>query len=101
MNGWPASAYTAVMKPNTETSLLDGLLEPITQCLTPKAAARLAELRADDATQQRMDELATKCQEGALSEEERTEYAAYMSAANVLAIMQAKARRIVASGTAA
>ena len=89
------------MAPDFETKLLDGLLDPVTRCLTPEAAGQLAGLRADDATQRRMDELAEKSGDGTLSEEEREEYGAYVSAANVLAILQAKARRLVAGGTAA
>jgi hypothetical protein len=93
--------YTPFMVTNFETKLLDDLLDPVTRCLTPEAAARLVGLRADDAAQRRMDELAEKSGDGTLSEDERAEYAAYISAANLLAILQAKARRLVAGGTAA
>jgi hypothetical protein len=89
------------MAPDFETKLLDGLLEPVTRCLTPEAARRLAGLRADEAAQKRMDELAEKSGEGTLSDDERAEYGAYVSVANVLAILQAKARRLVAGGAAA
>jgi hypothetical protein len=49
-------------------------------------------LRADEETQVRVRELAEKCNEGTLSPEERSEYEAYIMAAEVVAILQAKAR---------
>jgi len=84
-----------------ETKLLDEILDPVTRSLSPRAAAKLAKLRASRAMQKRVDELADKCGEGTLTEEERAEYAAYVSVANLLAILQAKVRRIAAGGTAA
>jgi hypothetical protein len=73
-------------------NILSRLLEPVTECLTPEAARRLVELRADAATQQRVDELADKNTEGLLTEEEKAEYEAYVSASTFIAILQAKAR---------
>lgn len=76
----------------TATRLLDRLLDPVSRCLSPRAARELASLRADDEVQAHVRELAEKCNEGALSAEERAEYEAYVIAANVVAILQAKAR---------
>ena len=42
-----------------------------------------------------MDELAEKCNEGQLSSEEREEYGTSIRFANYLAIIQAKARRLL------
>ena len=42
-----------------------------------------------------MDELAEKCNEGLLSSEEREEYETGVRFANYLAIIQAKARRLL------
>lgn len=88
------------MASEQEIHLLDRMLEPVAQCLTPDAARRLIGLRADAAAQQRMDELAEKCSNGQLSADERAEYEAYISAANLLAVMQAKARRVLATDAA-
>jgi hypothetical protein len=93
--------YDGCMATNIETKLLDGILDPVTRCLTPEAAQKLVELRANSDLQKRMDELAEKAGEGQLSDEERAEYAAYISAANVIAVLQAKARRLALNGTAA
>ena len=45
-------------------SILDRLLDPLGRCLTPEAARRLLELRADPVAQARIDELVEKCNQG-------------------------------------
>jgi hypothetical protein len=74
---------------------LDELLEPIGACLTPEVAERLAQLVAPESVQTRMQELARKSAEGALSDHEREEYEAFVSAGNFIAILQSKARRLL------
>ena len=49
----------------------------------------------DDETQQRIDELADKCNEGKLSPEERAEYQEFVSLFNLLTLLQARARSIL------
>ena len=83
------------MRMEYETALLDRILEPVSDCLTPEAAGRLVGLRADPMAQQRMDELADKSTSGELSPDEQMEYEAYISAANLLAILQAKAQKLL------
>ena len=72
---------------------LDRMLEPVSRCLTPEVADRLVQLQADPELQARIDELADKCTEGDLTDEERGEYETYVRAGNVIAILQAKARK--------
>jgi hypothetical protein len=74
------------------TRLLDRLLDPVGRCLSRRAARELASLRADDEIQAHVRQLAEKCNEGTLSAEERAEYETYVMAANIVAILQAKAR---------
>ena len=62
---------------------------------TSTSAVALVELRADPELQGRMDELAEKCNEGKLSSEEREEYETSVRFANYLAIIQAKASRLL------
>ncbi len=62
---------------------------------TPEVARALTQLRADPKLQARMDELAEKCNEGRLTSAEREEYETSIRFANYLAIIQAKARRLV------
>lgn len=81
------------MNENTKAiRVLDPLLDPIGRCLSKRATRELASLRADEEVQARVHELAEKCNEGTLSTEERAEYEGYVLAANVVAILQAKAR---------
>jgi hypothetical protein len=48
---------------------------------------------------QRVAELAAKCNEGQLTDDERAEYEAYASANHLIALMQAKARRQLAEAS--
>ena len=75
--------------------ILDELLEPVGECLTPDVAARIAGLRAHPQTQDRLDELAEKNAAGKLTRREEAEYEAYVEALDVIAILQAKARKAV------
>jgi hypothetical protein len=77
------------------TTTLDRLVEPVVRILTPEVARALIQLRADPELQARMDELAEKCNEGQLTSEEREEYETSVRFANYLAIIQAKARRLL------
>jgi len=81
----------------TTSEYLDRMLEPLSRCLTPEAAERLVHLRTDPQLQARLEELAGKCAAGALSEEERMEYEAYLETGNLIAILQAKARALLAA----
>ena len=85
------------MTPATEITLLDRLLEPVSRCLTPEAAQQLVALRADPAVQSRIDTLADKSTEGQLTDTERDEYETYVRAIDFIAVLQAKARRLLLS----
>jgi hypothetical protein len=70
----------------------DRILDPV---ITPELARQLVAYRADEATQARIDELAEKCNEGLLTSEERAEYEDFVSAIDLVSILQAKARRVL------
>ena len=72
------------------------MLEPLARCFTPVVARQIAELRADRVTQARIDELAAKCIEGELTEVEERDVRAYVEAIELIGILQAKARAILA-----
>jgi hypothetical protein len=80
------------MQSTTTFQFLDRLLDPVGRCLSEEAARELANLRADEETQARVRELAEKCNEGTLSPEERAAYESYVLAADIVAILQVKAR---------
>ncbi len=73
-------------------AVLDRFLEPVRQCLTPELARQLVAFRADKSTQAYVDELARKCNEGAMTAAERAEYEALVEEADLIALLQAKAR---------
>jgi hypothetical protein len=84
------------MEDITESTILDKMLDPVARCFTPAVAKQIADLRADRVTQSRIDELAAKCNEGELTEAEEREYRSYVEAIELIGILQAKARAILA-----
>ncbi len=82
-----AMSLTAAERP-----LVDRLLEPLSRCFQGGGEAALLNLRADPTLQARIDELADRCDDGALTPEERVEYETYVRFGNFVAILQAKAR---------
>jgi hypothetical protein len=87
------------MARTNDTHVLDQLLDPVGRCLTPDVARSLLALRAPPQAQARIEELAGKCTEGRLTTEEESEYDAYVWAGNLIAILQAKARTLLARPT--
>ena len=78
------------------TSNLDRLLDPLTEVFTPQVAAALLELRADAELEARIGELRRKANDGTLTPAEDAEYKDFVEAADLVSIMQAKARRRLA-----
>jgi hypothetical protein len=78
-------------------SYLDRLLDPITDAFTPKMASALIELRADSELQVRIEELRRKANDGTLTPAEDAEYKDFVEAVDLISIMQAKARRFLAT----
>lgn len=75
-------------------------MDPIARCFTPDVARQIAALRAGTTLQAQLDELASKANEGELSDQEREQYEAYVEAIDVISILQAKARKILANSAA-
>lgn len=80
--------------------VLSKLLDPVGRMMPTEFARRIVELRASPDVQARIDELADRCNEGELTPEERAEYDAYIDAIDVVSILQAKARSVLASRSA-
>jgi hypothetical protein len=89
------------MPANSAHAAFERVLAAVGQCLDRQSAEALLRLRADSQMQGRIEELADKCSEGRLSSEERDEYEALIRVGNFVAILQAKARRLLAEGHAA
>jgi hypothetical protein len=81
----------------SKSVVLDQVFDPLTQCLTPDVARRIAALRAPAKVQARLDELADRSTAGTLSADERAEYETWVRAINFLGVLQAKARKVISS----
>ena len=80
--------------------VLDRFLNPIRDILTPEVAQAIADLRADQATQDRIEDLAHRHHEGQLDPEELAEYESLVNGSNMIALLQAKARSFLNNRTA-
>jgi hypothetical protein len=89
------------MPANSAHAAFERVLAAVGQCLDRQSAEALLRLRADREMQGRIEELADKCTEGTLTSEELDEYEALIRVGNFVAILQAKARRLLAEGHAA
>ena len=79
--------------------MLDRILDPVTAIFTPEAARRLVDLPPDPVFQARLDELASKSNQGELSDSELREYEVYVNVVEVVSLFQAKARRLLEPST--
>jgi hypothetical protein len=79
------------------TSILDQLLDPLTECLTPDVARRIVAVSLDPDVQSQINDLAAKANEGTLTDDERTRYAEFIEAMDLVGIIKAKARLVLAS----
>ncbi|MBM4093598.1 MAG: hypothetical protein FJ276_29945 [Planctomycetes bacterium] len=66
-------------------------LKQFTDRFTPELAEHFATLSPDPEFQARLDELGGKANEGTLTDEERSEYATYVEAMDVVALLRVKA----------
>jgi hypothetical protein len=92
---YPPGGYTSIMS-KTNGRLLDRILEPVSSSLNEEAARRLIGLRADRKTQARVAKLADKSNEGTLTAAERREYEMYVMVGHIIALLQARARILLA-----
>ena len=81
---------------STATELLGRVIAPLGRCLTPAAANEILSLHSDQVARRRIEKLAAKCDAGALTPEERAEYELFVEVGDLVALLQAKARRYLA-----
>ena len=86
-------AYGKVLNMGDLATPLDDLFEPFSRCLDAESAQRVAEFRVAPAVQARIDILAERANNGALTDDERAEYEAFVNAADFIAILKLKAKR--------
>jgi predicted transcriptional regulator len=75
-------------------------LQPMADSFSVEFARKLVELRAPPELQQRVDQLATKANEGTFTTEEQAEYKSFVDASAIVAICQAKAWQFLAQHAA-
>jgi hypothetical protein len=80
-----------------DAAAFDRATEPVLRILSRDQAAQIIDFHSDENLQRRIEELAGKANEGELTDEERAEYEGYVEANSFIAVLQAKARRFLAS----
>ncbi len=75
-------------------SPLDQLLNPDAGWLTPCGAQKLVGWKVSEELRQRIEELGRKANLAQLSADEDAEYRSYLDDAEVISLLQAKARRL-------
>lgn len=90
--------YNNGMSTIVNSTAFDRSTEPLFRILSPEQIDQIVHFRADKALQTRIDELASKCTEGKLTEKEQAEYEGYVRANSFVATMQMRARKLLSSG---
>ena len=85
------------MATSSEMAAFDRGVRPLMQIVLPEKAEAVIGFRADPELQEGIDELAKKSTEGQLTEAERSEYAGYVRANKLVALLQQHARRLIES----
>ena len=78
------------------SSIIESVLDPFTESLTPEAARRALEFHIDSETQSRVDELAQLASSGNLTGEQAREYRELIEACDLVAILKSTARQVLA-----
>jgi hypothetical protein len=79
----------------TRAPVLDRLIAPLGDCLTPESARRLLKLKADRKLQALVDDLAQRHSRGELTAEEEAELGSYVHFDTFIAILKSKARQLL------
>jgi hypothetical protein len=80
-----------------DAAAFDRATEPVFKILDQDQARKIVDFHGDEALQRRIEELAEKANEGELTAEEAAEYRGYVQANQFIAVLQAKARQLLAS----
>ncbi|MBI2478703.1 MAG: hypothetical protein HYV60_08740 [Planctomycetia bacterium] len=80
------------MTQTLDSSSLHRFLQQFTDTFTPELAEHFANLPPSPDLQARLDVLGEKANEGTLTDDERSEYATYVEAMDVVALLRVKSR---------
>jgi len=78
-------------------TVLESYLGPLGECFTPEVARRIIDFRPDPRTEERLNALREKANEGLLSEAERLEYQEFVETLDFVGLLKARARTLLAS----
>jgi hypothetical protein len=78
-----------------DSAAFDRGTDPIIGLFNVEQARALVAYRGDEALRERIEELAHKSTEGELSSAERAEYEGYIQANKFIAVLQAKAKKLL------
>ncbi len=85
----------SLLTPSRTANVLNQFLDPVCDVLTPEVAQAIVNLRASQTTQARIDDFAARHHEGQLGGDELAEYEALVNGANLVSVLQAKARTVL------
>jgi hypothetical protein len=85
------------MTTSIDSDAFDRGTDPILQFFTVDQARGIVQYRGDAEMRQRIEALAAKANEGELTPQEQAEYEGYVRANKFMAILQAKARKLLAT----
>ncbi len=80
-----------------DTEAFDRGTAPVLRLFSPEQARQIVLFQGDEPLRRRIDELAEKSSAGTLTPTERAEYEGYVRANKFVAILQAQARKLLAS----
>ena len=83
------------MRPTKTAPVLDRLVDPLGECLTPETARRILGLKADRKLQSRVNFLAERSASGTITPDELAEYGNYVTFGTFVAILKSKARQVL------
>jgi hypothetical protein len=90
--------WRPVMSIAFDTVAFDRGTDPILEFFNPEQARALVAYRGDEELRARIEELAGKNTNDELTEQERAEYEGYVQANKFIAVLQAKARKLIDVG---
>jgi hypothetical protein len=86
------------MTPTFDSAAFDRVTDPVLRLFPTQSVRDLADYRPEPSLEAEIEELARKSNEGELSAPERAKYVGYVQANKFVAILQARARRLLDQG---
>ena len=83
----------------TAEHYLDRYLDPLTEAMSAEVARRIVDLKPDPVVVAHIEELGQRSTSGTLTPAERDEYQALADAGTLIALLKAKARRVLSKAS--